>query len=50
MGPFAVGLVHDLTGGWAAVGWIFAVLGVGAIVFGLGAGRALHVQVTSEKV
>ncbi|WEK30129.1 MAG: CynX/NimT family MFS transporter [Candidatus Pseudomonas phytovorans] len=50
MGPFAVGLVHDMTGGWAAVGWIFAVLGIGAIVFGLGAGRALHVQVTSEKV
>ncbi|MBR7521802.1 CynX/NimT family MFS transporter [Pseudomonas juntendi] len=50
MGPFAVGLVHDLTGGWAAVGWVFAVLGVGAIVFGLGAGRALHVQMTSEKV
>ncbi|KKO14659.1 MULTISPECIES: CynX/NimT family MFS transporter [Pseudomonas] len=50
MGPFAVGLVHDLTGGWAAVGWIFAVLGLGAIVFGLGAGRALHVQVSSEKV
>ncbi|WP_442514049.1 CynX/NimT family MFS transporter [Pseudomonas promysalinigenes] len=49
MGPFAVGLVHDLTGGWAAVGWIFAVLGVGAIVFGLGAGRALHVQVTCER-
>ena len=50
MGPFAVGLVHDLTGGWAAVGWIFAVLGIAAIVFGLGAGRALHVQVSSEKV
>ncbi|MFV3325872.1 CynX/NimT family MFS transporter [Pseudomonas sp. NY15372] len=50
MGPFAVGLVHDLTGGWSAVGWIFAALGVGAIVFGLGAGRALHVQVTSERV
>ncbi|MFJ7787487.1 CynX/NimT family MFS transporter [Pseudomonas sp. NPDC096925] len=50
MGPFAVGLVHDLTGGWAAVGWIFAVLGAGALVFGLGAGRALHVQVSSEKV
>ncbi len=50
MGPFAVGLVHDVTGGWAAVGWIFAVLGVGAIVFGLGAGRAMHVQVTSEKL
>lgn len=50
MGPFAVGLVHDLTDGWAAVGWIFAVLGLGAIVFGLGAGRALHVQVVSERV
>lgn len=50
MGPLAVGLVHDLTGGWSAVGWIFAVLGVGAIVFGMGAGRALHVRVSSEKV
>ncbi|MNM36475.1 Inner membrane transport protein YeaN [compost metagenome] len=50
MGPFAVGLVHDLTGGWSAVGWIFAVLGVGAIVFGLGAGRALHVRANSERV
>ena len=50
MGPFAVGLVHDLTGGWNAVGWIFAVLGIGAILFGLGAGRALHVQVSSEHV
>lgn len=50
LGPFAVGLVHDITGGWQAVGWIFAVLGIGAIGFGLGAGRALHVQVISEKV
>ncbi|MBI6955041.1 MULTISPECIES: CynX/NimT family MFS transporter [unclassified Pseudomonas] len=50
MGPFAVGLVHDLTGGWGAVGWIFAVLGIGAIAFGLGAGRALHVGVVSERV
>lgn len=50
MGPFAVGVVHDLTGGWSALGWIFALLGVGAIIFGLGAGRALHVQVNSERV
>ncbi|HKS14366.1 MAG TPA: MFS transporter [Pseudomonas sp.] len=50
MGPFAVGVVHDITGGWGAVGWIFAVLGVGAIGFGLKAGRALHVQVVSERI
>jgi CP family cyanate transporter-like MFS transporter len=50
LGPFAVGIVHDLTGGWNAVGWIFAVVGLGAIVFGMGAGRALYVQVSSEKV
>lgn len=50
MGPFAVGLVHDVTGGWDAVGWIFAVLGVGAIGFGLKAGRSLQVGVVSERV
>jgi len=50
LGPFAVGLVHDLTGGWNAVGWIFAMLGAGAIVFGLRAGRTLHVQVVSERI
>ncbi|MDB6144728.1 MAG: transporter [Pseudomonas sp.] len=50
LGPFAVGLVHDVTGGWNGVGWIFGVIGLAAIVFGLGAGRALYVQVTSEKV
>lgn len=47
-GPFAVGLVHDLTGGWSAISWIFAVLGIGATVAGLGAGRALYVKVSSE--
>jgi len=50
MGPFAVGLVHDLTGSWQALGWIFGVIGLGAIVFGLGAGRARYVQVISEKL
>ena len=50
MGPFAVGVVHDMTGGWDALGWIFGVIGVGAIVAGLGAGRSLYVQVVSEKV
>ncbi|EPM72878.1 cyanate MFS transporter [Pseudomonas syringae pv. actinidiae ICMP 18804] len=32
------------------MGWIFAVLGVGAMIAGMGAGRALYVQVSSEKV
>ncbi|EPM92870.1 cyanate MFS transporter [Pseudomonas syringae pv. actinidiae ICMP 19070] len=50
MGPFAVGVVHDVTGSWDAIGWIFAVLGVGAMIAGMGAGRALYVQVSSEKV
>ena len=50
MGPFAVGIVHDWTGGWTALGWIFGVIGLGAIVAGLGAGRSLYVQVVSEKV
>jgi len=50
IGPFAVGVLHDLTGGWSVLGWVFAALGLGAVLFGLKAGRALHVQVTSERV
>ncbi|XXE65303.1 CynX/NimT family MFS transporter [Pseudomonas sp. R1-7] len=50
LGPFAVGLVHDLTGGWNALGWIFGVIGLGAIIAGIGAGRALYVGVVSERV
>ena len=50
LGPFAVGLVHDWTGGWTAIGWIFALLGVGAIIAGLGAGRARYVHVASERL
>ncbi|MEB0105987.1 CynX/NimT family MFS transporter [Pseudomonas sp. MH9.3] len=43
MGPLAVGLIHDWSGGWSAVGWAFGVIGVAAIIAGLGAGRALYV-------
>jgi CP family cyanate transporter-like MFS transporter len=50
MGPFAVGLVHDLTGSWTALGWIFGTVGIAAILAGLGAGRSLYVQVESEKI
>ena len=50
LGPFAVGVVHDVTGGWNALGWIFGLIGLGAIVAGVGAGRALYVGGSSEKV
>jgi CP family cyanate transporter-like MFS transporter len=50
MGPFAVGVVHDVTGSWSAIGWIFGVLGLGAMIAGMGAGRSRYVQVVSEKV
>ncbi|MGY2230799.1 CynX/NimT family MFS transporter [Pseudomonas tolaasii] len=50
MGPLAVGVLHDWTGGWNATGWVFGVIGLGAIIAGWGAGRALYVGVTSEKV
>ncbi|WP_210640666.1 CynX/NimT family MFS transporter [Pseudomonas sp. Tri1] len=50
LGPFAVGVVHDVTGGWNALGWIFGLVGLGAIIAGIGAGRALYVGVSSEKV
>ncbi|MBW1247683.1 CynX/NimT family MFS transporter [Pseudomonas tolaasii] len=50
MGPLAVGVLHDWTGGWGATGWVFGVIGLGAIIAGLGAGRARYVGVTSEKV
>ncbi|ROM57714.1 cyanate transporter [Pseudomonas poae] len=50
MGPLAVGVLHDWTGGWGATGWVFAVIGAGAIITGCGAGRARYVDVRSEKV
>ncbi len=50
LGPFAVGLVHDMTGGWSAVGWVFAFIGIAATIAGMGAGRSLQVNVSSERV
>ncbi|MOA55718.1 putative transporter YycB [compost metagenome] len=49
MGPFLVGVVHDLTGDWNAVGVIFVVVTLGAIAAGLGAGRNRLVQAHSEQ-
>ncbi|NVZ49607.1 CynX/NimT family MFS transporter [Pseudomonas sp. B6002] len=50
LGPLAVGVLHDWTGGWGATGWVFGVIGLGAIIAGLGAGRARYVDVQSEAV
>ncbi|MDH4568647.1 CynX/NimT family MFS transporter [Pseudomonas sp. BN414] len=48
MGPLMVGVVHDLTEGWSAVGIIFVVISLAATAFGLGAGRNLYVAARSE--
>lgn len=47
-GPFLVGVVHDSSGGWNAVGAIFVALSLGALAAGLGAGRAKRVGARSE--
>jgi CP family cyanate transporter-like MFS transporter len=42
-GPFVVGVLFSRTGGFAASGWLFAGLILGAAASGWGAGRALQV-------
>ena len=39
MGPLAIGVIHDWRGNWAACGALLAVIGVAAMIAGLGAGR-----------
>jgi CP family cyanate transporter-like MFS transporter len=43
-GPFAVGVIYDRTGSWAAVALFFMVVGLASLVCGIGAGRARTVQ------
>ncbi|MDB5526283.1 MAG: cyanate transporter [Rhizobium sp.] len=40
VGPMAVGLVHDWSGGWGAVAVLYVAVGVATLLLGLGAGRA----------
>jgi CP family cyanate transporter-like MFS transporter len=42
-GPLLVGVLHSWTGSWSALAGLFLVIGMGALVAGLGAGRTLHV-------
>jgi CP family cyanate transporter-like MFS transporter len=48
-GPLLVGMLHGWTGNFDSVGWMFAAVGVAAIVFGFLAGRARHVKVCCTK-
>jgi CP family cyanate transporter-like MFS transporter len=43
LGPLCVGILHDLTGGWATAGLFLLLIGLLATVAGLGAGRNLYV-------
>jgi CP family cyanate transporter-like MFS transporter len=49
-GPLLVGMLRAWTGGFHAVGWLFAAVGVLAIVVGWGAGRDRHVAAKSATV
>jgi CP family cyanate transporter-like MFS transporter len=44
VGPLLVGLIHSLTGSYAATAILFVLLGIGVAIFGWGAGRAAHVK------
>ncbi|MCK0754411.1 CynX/NimT family MFS transporter [Chromohalobacter japonicus] len=46
LGPLLVGVLHDWSGGWNVVGFLVSVLGLGALVMALGAGRARQVAST----
>jgi len=43
-GPFVLGLLHELTGGWDAVAAFFAFLIISGGFFGMGAGRARYIK------
>ncbi|MCK0765798.1 CynX/NimT family MFS transporter [Chromohalobacter beijerinckii] len=46
LGPLLVGVLHDWSGDWNVVGFLVSVLGLGALVMALGAGRARQVAST----
>ncbi|NYT66407.1 MFS transporter [Alcaligenaceae bacterium] len=43
--PLLIGVLHSLTGGYNASGWLVGAIGLGVAYNGWGAGRALQVQV-----
>ena len=39
IGPFAVGVLHDMSGDWTIVAWFYAAVGLLSLVFGYGCSR-----------
>lgn len=50
LGPFAIGLLHQFTGSWDGLGWLFGLICLATLAAGMGAGRKLHVGAVSEPV
>lgn len=46
--PLLIGILHSVTGGYGASGWLVAIIGMGVAYNGWGAGRALQVQACSQ--
>lgn len=51
LGPFAVGVLHEITHDWRFLGILFPLLGFAAFIAAMGAGRNLHIhaEVTVHK-
>jgi len=46
VGPFAVGMLHDMTGGWSMISVFFAVVGMASLVLGYAASRNRKINVS----
>jgi MFS transporter, CP family, cyanate transporter len=49
IGPMAVGLIHDWSGGWSAVAVFYVVVGAVTLLLGLGAGRSRTLNTGSNQ-
>ncbi|WP_159875062.1 CynX/NimT family MFS transporter [Aquitalea denitrificans] len=49
-GPLAAGIIHDVAGRWAPVGWLFGGIVATALAAGLLAGRKLLVSARAERL
>jgi CP family cyanate transporter-like MFS transporter len=49
MGPFAVGIIHQWTGGWTGVAILFTLISIVSVFTALGAGRAGTVEANGRR-